>query len=71
MNPIDFQTVDVRLLYWPLSGQAVMAVDLQLQWKAILGALSEQHSESYSWGFILPPPLLSRVPCPAMRLVCI
>lgn len=39
MNPIDFQTVHVRLLYWPLLGQAVMAVDLQLQWKAILGAL--------------------------------
>lgn len=43
MNSIDFKTVDVRLLYWPLSGQAVAAADQQLQWKAILGVLSAQN----------------------------
>lgn len=44
MNQIGFKTVDVRLLYWPLSGQAVVAADQQLQRKAMLGVLSEQHS---------------------------
>jgi len=30
MNPMDFKAVDVRLLYRPLSGQAVMAAEQQL-----------------------------------------
>lgn len=52
--PMDFKTVDVRLLYWQLSGQAVMSAVSSCGGKQFR-VCCQSSSASYSWGFILLP----------------
>lgn len=65
MNPIDLKTVDMRLLYSPLSGQAVMAAAQQLQWKSnsgcAIGAALSPAAEVSSFLPLFYPLLLAQL----------